>query len=62
MSTPINSKQIDGLKILLSEERLKRFISLTGLDEKAFRISSGIPKNCGFKWLETGGRGSVATQ
>ena len=62
MSTPINFKQIDGLKILLSEERLKRFISLTKSDKKAIRTSSGIPENCGFKWLETRGRGSVATQ
>ena len=38
MSTPINSKQIDELKILLSEERLKRFISLTGSDEKAIEF------------------------
>ena len=38
MSTPINSKQIDELKILLSEKRLKRFISLTGSDEKAIEF------------------------
>ena len=38
MSTPINSKQIDELKILLSEARLKRFISLTGSDEKAIEF------------------------
>ena len=38
MSTPINFKQIDELKILLSEERLKRFISLTGSDKKAIEF------------------------
>ena len=38
MSTPINFKQIDKLKILLSEERLKRFISLTRSDKKAIEF------------------------